>query len=140
MGRLGMSEADGIECLVMLPFAEQQRQQLLEEDDNWASVGGSCPTSSSACLDDSSQTGGPMRAAVITKGGRLRLLLMTREPGNANQVQLSWLDLESPSSHKFVSATYCELLSLTTLHRSRTNMASLSVFRLERGTHLRQHG
>jgi len=83
----------------MLPNADQQlERQQLDEEENWAS------STSSTNPEEGS---GPMRAAVITKDGRLRLLIM--KPEARDFVRLTWLDLDTPSSHKFISATYCKI-------------------------------
>lgn len=83
--QLKVDGGDGVLCVIMLPLGDGI------DETEWSA-------------EEEAITRGPMRAAVVTKDGRLRLLLM--DP-NCPTPQLTWLDLESVSSHKFTGATYC---------------------------------
>ncbi|KAI9556663.1 hypothetical protein GHT06_016453 [Daphnia sinensis] len=83
--QLSMAAIDEPRCVVMLPFGERN------DDPEWSA-------------EEEAAMRGPMRAVVVTKDGRLRLLYM--DPKRPNP-QLTWLDLESVTPHKFMDATYC---------------------------------
>ena len=78
--QLSVDSMDGPRCVVMLPVGDRN------DEPEWSA-------------EEDAAVRGPMRAAVVTTDGRLRLLLM------GPTSQLSWLD--SVSSHKFVDVTYC---------------------------------
>jgi hypothetical protein len=83
--QLKVAAADEPRCVVMLPSGDRN------DDSEWSA-------------EEEAAMRGPMRAVVVTKDGRLRLLLM--DP-NGSTPQLTWLDMESVSPHKFLDATYC---------------------------------
>jgi hypothetical protein len=82
--QLKVAAADEPRCVVMLPSGDRN------DEPEW--------------MQEETAMRGPMRAVVVTKDGRLRLLHM--DP-NGSTPQMTWLDMESVSAHKFLDATHC---------------------------------
>ena len=91
--KLALSSADCPRCVVMLPPLEQD-----EEDDDDEAVDRRQETSNS-----STTIKGPIRMAVVTNSGQLRLLVLDV----GCEWRVHWVDLESTSTHRFTDATYC---------------------------------
>jgi hypothetical protein len=80
-----MATVDEPRCVVMSPFGDRN------DEPEWLA-------------EEEVTTRGLMRAVVVMKDGRLRLLYMDI---NRSSPQLTWLDLESVSPHKLMDAIYC---------------------------------